>query len=213
MELVDVAIKIPMIGAGASLNVAVAGSLVLCRLAGFCEGEPTKYGDNALTFRATACAVQLAGDPQVRPAAIVEAGGVDVDEGVSVAFGSYDGFHQRAGLPIVRVPRVRFGDAAADHRVALIAEQLAVVNEVELEPVLVAQQQVNEVMGQLQRVWQGGLAGPEVAPNRPYPAPPTEPEESSTDSYDSRNQRIASRATLAPGRADPISWQGMRRRG
>jgi tRNA (guanosine-2'-O-)-methyltransferase len=35
MELVDVAIKIPMIGAGASLNVAVAGSLVLCRLAGF----------------------------------------------------------------------------------------------------------------------------------------------------------------------------------
>ncbi len=35
MELVDVAIEIPMIGAGASLNVAVAGSLVLCRLAGF----------------------------------------------------------------------------------------------------------------------------------------------------------------------------------
>ena len=28
-------IEIPMIGAGASLNVAVAGSLVLCRLAGF----------------------------------------------------------------------------------------------------------------------------------------------------------------------------------
>jgi tRNA G18 (ribose-2'-O)-methylase SpoU len=27
MELVDVAIEIPMIGAGASLNVAVAGSL------------------------------------------------------------------------------------------------------------------------------------------------------------------------------------------
>lgn len=35
MELVDVAVEIPMIGAGASLNVAVAGSLVLYRLAGF----------------------------------------------------------------------------------------------------------------------------------------------------------------------------------
>lgn len=35
MELVDVAVEIPMIGWGASLNVAVAGSLVLYRLAGF----------------------------------------------------------------------------------------------------------------------------------------------------------------------------------
>jgi tRNA (guanosine-2'-O-)-methyltransferase len=35
MELVDVAAEIPMIGTGASLNVAVAGSLVLYRLAGF----------------------------------------------------------------------------------------------------------------------------------------------------------------------------------
>lgn len=35
MELVDVAVEIPMIGLGASLNVAVAGSLVLYRLAGF----------------------------------------------------------------------------------------------------------------------------------------------------------------------------------
>jgi tRNA (guanosine-2'-O-)-methyltransferase len=35
MELVDVAVEIPMIGAGSSLNVAVAGSLVLYRLAGF----------------------------------------------------------------------------------------------------------------------------------------------------------------------------------
>jgi tRNA G18 (ribose-2'-O)-methylase SpoU len=35
MELVDVAVEIPMIGTGASLNVAVAGSLVLYRLAGF----------------------------------------------------------------------------------------------------------------------------------------------------------------------------------
>jgi hypothetical protein len=35
MELVDVAVEIPMIGSGASLNVAVAGSLVLYRLAGF----------------------------------------------------------------------------------------------------------------------------------------------------------------------------------
>jgi tRNA (guanosine-2'-O-)-methyltransferase len=35
MELVDVAVEIPMIGVGASLNVAVAGSLVLYRLAGF----------------------------------------------------------------------------------------------------------------------------------------------------------------------------------
>jgi tRNA (guanosine-2'-O-)-methyltransferase len=32
MELVDVAVEIPMIGSGASLNVAVAGSLVLYRL-------------------------------------------------------------------------------------------------------------------------------------------------------------------------------------
>jgi hypothetical protein len=31
--------------------------------------------------------------------------------------------------------------------VALIAEQVAVVTEVELEPVLVAQQQVSEVLG------------------------------------------------------------------
>ena len=35
MELIDVAVEIPMIGTGASLNVAVAGSLVPYRLAGF----------------------------------------------------------------------------------------------------------------------------------------------------------------------------------
>ena len=35
VELLDMAVEIPMIGAGASLNVAVAGSLVLYRLAGF----------------------------------------------------------------------------------------------------------------------------------------------------------------------------------
>lgn len=35
MELLDVAVEIPMAGGGASLNVAVAGSLVLYRLAGF----------------------------------------------------------------------------------------------------------------------------------------------------------------------------------
>lgn len=34
MELLDVAVEIPMVGHGASLNVAVAGSLVLYRLAG-----------------------------------------------------------------------------------------------------------------------------------------------------------------------------------
>lgn len=34
LELVDVAVEIPMVGTGASLNVAVAGSLVLYRLAG-----------------------------------------------------------------------------------------------------------------------------------------------------------------------------------
>lgn len=34
MELLDVAVEIPMVGSGASLNVAVAGSLVLYRLAG-----------------------------------------------------------------------------------------------------------------------------------------------------------------------------------
>jgi hypothetical protein len=34
MELADTAVEIPMIGWGASLNVAVAGSLVLYRLAG-----------------------------------------------------------------------------------------------------------------------------------------------------------------------------------
>jgi len=34
-ELLDLAVEIPMIGTGASLNVAVAGSLVLYRLAGF----------------------------------------------------------------------------------------------------------------------------------------------------------------------------------
>jgi tRNA (guanosine-2'-O-)-methyltransferase len=34
-ELLDAAVEIPMIGTGASLNVAVAGSLVLYRLAGF----------------------------------------------------------------------------------------------------------------------------------------------------------------------------------
>jgi tRNA (guanosine-2'-O-)-methyltransferase len=33
--LLDMAVEIPMIGTGASLNVAVAGSLVLYRLAGF----------------------------------------------------------------------------------------------------------------------------------------------------------------------------------
>jgi hypothetical protein len=35
IELLDVAVEIPMVGTGASLNVAVAGSLVLYRLAGF----------------------------------------------------------------------------------------------------------------------------------------------------------------------------------
>jgi tRNA G18 (ribose-2'-O)-methylase SpoU len=35
LDLLDEAVEIPMIGAGASLNVAVAGSLVLYRLAGF----------------------------------------------------------------------------------------------------------------------------------------------------------------------------------
>lgn len=35
VELLDVAVEIPMVGTGASLNVAVAGSLVLYRLAGF----------------------------------------------------------------------------------------------------------------------------------------------------------------------------------
>jgi tRNA (guanosine-2'-O-)-methyltransferase len=34
-DLLDVAVEIPMIGSGKSLNVAVAGSLVLYRLAGF----------------------------------------------------------------------------------------------------------------------------------------------------------------------------------
>jgi tRNA (guanosine-2'-O-)-methyltransferase len=35
LELLDLAVEIPMVGTGASLNVAVAGSLVLYRLAGF----------------------------------------------------------------------------------------------------------------------------------------------------------------------------------
>ena len=35
IALLDVAVEIPMVGTGASLNVAVAGSLVLYRLAGF----------------------------------------------------------------------------------------------------------------------------------------------------------------------------------
>ncbi|HJY57026.1 MAG TPA: TrmH family RNA methyltransferase [Streptosporangiaceae bacterium] len=35
LDLLDVAVEIPMIGSGKSLNVAVAGSLVLYRLAGF----------------------------------------------------------------------------------------------------------------------------------------------------------------------------------
>jgi tRNA (guanosine-2'-O-)-methyltransferase len=35
IDLLDLAVEIPMIGAGTSLNVAVAGSLVLYRLAGF----------------------------------------------------------------------------------------------------------------------------------------------------------------------------------
>jgi tRNA (guanosine-2'-O-)-methyltransferase len=35
LDLLDIAVEIPMIGTGASLNVAVAGSLVLYRLAGF----------------------------------------------------------------------------------------------------------------------------------------------------------------------------------
>lgn len=35
IDLLDAAVEIPMVGTGASLNVAVAGSLVLYRLAGF----------------------------------------------------------------------------------------------------------------------------------------------------------------------------------
>jgi tRNA (guanosine-2'-O-)-methyltransferase len=34
LELLDLTVEIPMIGTGTTLNVAVAGSLVLCRLAG-----------------------------------------------------------------------------------------------------------------------------------------------------------------------------------
>ena len=34
LDLLDLAVEIPMVGAGATLNVAVAGSLVLYRLAG-----------------------------------------------------------------------------------------------------------------------------------------------------------------------------------
>ena len=34
IDLLDAAVEIPMVGSGASLNVAVAGSLVLYRLAG-----------------------------------------------------------------------------------------------------------------------------------------------------------------------------------
>jgi tRNA (guanosine-2'-O-)-methyltransferase len=34
LDLLDLAVEIPMVGGGASLNVAVAGSLVLYRLAG-----------------------------------------------------------------------------------------------------------------------------------------------------------------------------------
>ena len=34
LDLLDLAVEIPMVGSGASLNVAVAGSLVLYRLAG-----------------------------------------------------------------------------------------------------------------------------------------------------------------------------------
>jgi tRNA (guanosine-2'-O-)-methyltransferase len=34
LELLDLAVEIPMVGTGASLNVAVAGSLVLYKLAG-----------------------------------------------------------------------------------------------------------------------------------------------------------------------------------
>jgi tRNA (guanosine-2'-O-)-methyltransferase len=34
LDLLDLAVEIPMVGTGASLNVAVAGSLVLYRLAG-----------------------------------------------------------------------------------------------------------------------------------------------------------------------------------
>jgi tRNA (guanosine-2'-O-)-methyltransferase len=35
IDLLDLAVEIPMIGTGATLNVAVAGSLILYRLAGF----------------------------------------------------------------------------------------------------------------------------------------------------------------------------------
>lgn len=35
LDLLETAVEIPMIGTGASLNVAVAGSLVLYKLAGF----------------------------------------------------------------------------------------------------------------------------------------------------------------------------------
>ena len=34
LDLLDLAVEIPMVGTGASLNVAVAGSLVLYKLAG-----------------------------------------------------------------------------------------------------------------------------------------------------------------------------------
>ena len=48
VESADACVEIPMVGQGASLNVAVAGSLVLYRLAGltdwrYRQGEPSGY--------------------------------------------------------------------------------------------------------------------------------------------------------------------------
>lgn len=39
LELADLTVEIPMVGTGLSLNVAVAGSLVACRLAGMLWGD------------------------------------------------------------------------------------------------------------------------------------------------------------------------------
>jgi tRNA C32,U32 (ribose-2'-O)-methylase TrmJ len=50
VDLLDVAVEIPMVGSGASLNVAVAGSLVLYRLAGFLWCDHRYMRDRTMTW-------------------------------------------------------------------------------------------------------------------------------------------------------------------
>jgi tRNA G18 (ribose-2'-O)-methylase SpoU len=53
LDLIDYAVEIPMVGTGHSLNVAVAGSMALYKLAGHSHDQPPTLTPHTGVYRAT----------------------------------------------------------------------------------------------------------------------------------------------------------------